>query len=115
MDDPIVLASLSSSSARSSSSSRTASHWPPFDRVATTGSSPPRSAQETKQRLDDVRLERKGHALGRCRLVREVVERVEHVDPRLVAIAPLRDRRGDLSDLRGDPRGGKAVTVAADP
>src|SRR5579864_3505823 len=51
------------------------------------------------ERFDDTRLYDRCDPLRRCRLVRQVMERVEDVRPGLVFGLALRDRRREFGDL----------------
>jgi hypothetical protein len=58
---------------------------------------------QTAQRFNQPRLHNRSNPLRSGRLVRQIVQCVEHVRPRLVLRPALRDSRRKLRDLRGDP------------
>lgn len=59
--------------------------------------------QHFAQRLDDPRLYNSRNPLSGCRYMREIVQRVENVRPRLVFGTALRDRCWKLGDLSRNP------------
>ena len=58
---------------------------------------------QSAERLDDPRLHRERDPLGEGRLVSEVVQRLEHVDPGIMPGGALRDRFRNLDDLSREP------------